>query len=197
MTNAKQMPKTVAPKPPVKTSSRLAAQAETAEVQKTPAAEPVAVAAPEIAPMSEPLSEPVSAAAPAKVRSARPAHKRSAVDQTVAKHQKALAEALEKAEAISYDPPEAAKAKPAKAVKIEKVKKAKKAKLVRNSYVMPETEYANIAVLKKRLGRLGKEVKKSELLRAGVLVLAGLNDTELQAVIGRVERIKTGRPAKK
>ena len=62
---------------------------------------------------------------------------------------------------------------------------------------MPEAEYALIAELKKRLTALGSEVKKSELLRGGIAVLAALNDAELKAVMGRVERIKTGRPAKK
>lgn len=192
MTNTKQAPKTAAPKPPAKLKPRVAPQAETAVAPQAPAAETAAVAAP--------VAAPATAAATAKARPARTARKPSTVDQTVAKHQKALAEALEKAEAISYDPPQAPKAKPAKpakAVKAEKPVKAKKTKLVRDSYAMPEAEYAQIAVLKKRLGTLGNEVKKSELLRAGVAVLAALNDAELQAVMGRVERIKTGRPAKK
>lgn len=91
-------------------------------------------------------------------------------------------------------------AKPVKAVKpakVEKPAKPRKQKLVRDSYAMPEAEYALIADLKKRLAALGSEVKKSELLRGGVAVLAALNDAELKAVMGRVERIKTGRPAKK
>lgn len=87
--------------------------------------------------------------------------------------------------------------KPAKPVKAEKVPKVRKPKLVRDSYAMPEAEYALIAELKKRLAALGSEFKKSELLRGGVAVLAALNDAELKAVMGRVERIKTGRPAKK
>lgn len=192
MTNTKQAPKTAAPKPPAKLKPRLAPQAEPAVAPQAPAAETAAVAAP--------VAAPATAAATAKARPARTARKPSTVDQTVAKHQKELAEALEKAEAISYDPPQAPKAKaakPAKAVKAEKSVKAKKTKLVRDSYAMPEAEYAQIAVLKKRLGTLGNEVKKSELLRAGVAVLAALNDAELQAVMGRVERIKTGRPSKK
>lgn len=147
---------------------------------------------------------PVSAAAaPAVVKKARPPRKTPSVEQTVAKHQQALAEALEKAEAISYDPPQApkpakaAKAKAEKVDKTEKPAKAKKPRLVRDSYAMPETEYAQIAVLKKRMATLGAEAKKSELLRAGIAVLVALNDAELQAVMGRIERIKTGRPAKK
>jgi hypothetical protein len=144
---------------------------------------------------SKPAAKPTSPAAAAKPR---PVRKPSAVDQTVAKHQKALAESLEKAEAISYAQPAAPKAsKPAKPVKPEKPAKPKKLKLVRDSYAMPEAEYAQIPALKKRLSGLGSEVKKSELLRCGIAVLAALNDAELKAVMDRVERIKTGRPSKK
>lgn len=120
------------------------------------------------------------------------ARKATKVDETVAKHQKELADALVKAQAIKYD--QAAPVKPvvAKAVKA----KAKKVKLVRDSYAMPENEYAQIGVLKKRMVALGSEVKKSELLRGGIAALVALSDAELKAVMGRVERIKTGRPAK-
>lgn len=167
---------------------------------------------PSPAPVVQPAETVGTAAAPASAPAKAPARARAprktpSVEQTVAKHQQALAEALEKAEAISYDPPQAPKAaKPAKATaktkaekveKVEKPTKLKKPRLVRDSYAMPETEYAQIAVLKKRMASLGSEAKKSELLRAGIAVLAALNDAELQAVMGRIERIKTGRPAKK
>lgn len=88
-------------------------------------------------------------------------------------------------------------AKPAKAIKEEKPVKAKKPKLVRDSYAMPEAEYARIAELKKRLAALGGEVKKSELLRAGIAQLAALDDEALKVALARVERIKTGRPRKR
>jgi hypothetical protein len=39
-------------------------------------------------------------------------------------------------------------------------------------------------------------VKKSELIRGGLALLASLNDAELKAAMGCVERIKTGRPKK-
>lgn len=97
-----------------------------------------------------------------------------------------------------YDKP----TKPAKAAKLEKAEKTvktKKAKLVRDSYAMPETEYARIAELEEGTAALGSEVKKSELLLVWrhCRALAALNDAELQAVMARVERIKTGRPSKK
>ncbi|HEX6733864.1 MAG TPA: hypothetical protein VF096_03545 [Azonexus sp.] len=135
------------------------------------------------------------ATAPTTVRP-KPARKPSAVDATVDKNQKLLAEALEQAQAIKYAQPQHLKqpAAPGKAAKDEKPGKARKVKLVRDSFAMPEAEYARIGELKKRLGGA---CKKSELLRAGVLLLAALNDAELKAVMGRIERIKTGRPAKK
>jgi hypothetical protein len=186
MTNTKQAPESATTKPAAKPKAGVAAAKP-----EVPAVAVVDDAVP---------AAPVTIAVTARARGAR---KAPAVAETVAKHQKALAEALEQAEAICYDPPQPPKAKPVKAAKaakpakVEKPVKAKKPKLVRDSYAMPETEYAQIAVLKKRVSGLGSEVKKSELLRAGVAVLAALNDEELKAVTDRVERIKTGRPSKK
>jgi hypothetical protein len=74
--------------------------------------------------------------------------------------------------------------------------KAKKAKLVRDSFTMPESEYAAIASLKKRCLNLGVAAKKSEILRAAIFTLAQLDDLEVAAVIQGLEVIKTGRPAK-
>ena len=74
--------------------------------------------------------------------------------------------------------------------------KAKKAKLVRDSFTMPEPEYAQIAVLKKRCLDAGVSVKKSEILRAAVANLSKLSDTSLLAAVRRLDVIKTGRPAK-
>ena len=75
--------------------------------------------------------------------------------------------------------------------------KPRKIKLIRDSYAMPEAEYAQIAQLKQRLLELGETVKKSELLRAGLAQLATLDDAALLTAMAGVERIKTGRPAKK
>lgn len=100
------------------------------------------------------------------------------------------------AQAINYEQPKVMRQAPAKGKKAVKPVKAKKVKLVRDSYAMPENEYAQIGELKKRLATMSVDVKKSELLRAGVAVMAALNDAELKQVMARVERIKTGRPAK-
>ncbi len=103
--------------------------------------------------------------------------------------------------AKSGKPAKAAKApkvsKEVKEVKEAKPAKPKKSRLVRDSYAMPEAEYLKIGELKKRAAQVGVEIKKSELLRCGIALLDALNEHELKAVLGRVERIKTGRPSKK
>lgn len=83
-------------------------------------------------------------------------------------------------------------------VKVGKAKKApeKKAKLVRDSFSIPEADYALFAALKQRALTAGCEVKKSELLRAALSVLSALNDADFAKALAAVERIKTGRPKK-
>jgi len=61
--------------------------------------------------------------------------------------------------------------------------KPKKIKMVRDSFTMPKAEYAVLDELKQRASLLGRPLKKSELLRAGVKLLAALPDTRLLAVL--------------
>lgn len=96
----------------------------------------------------------------------------------------------------------AVKAPVAKNSKIAKVgavaaPKAKKTKTVRDSFNMPDFDYALIGVLKKRALGAATEVKKSELLRAGLKSLAVMNDREFSAALKAVHIVKTGRPGKK
>lgn len=86
--------------------------------------------------------------------------------------------------------------KPAASKKADKPVKAKKVELVRDSFTMPETEYAVIAELKERCLNAGVSAKKSEILRAAVAGLAKLSDSSVVIAIRRLEVIKTGRPAK-
>lgn len=72
---------------------------------------------------------------------------------------------------------------------------AKKPKLVRDSFTIPKNEFAAIDALKARAISLGLSVKKSELLRAGLMVLQGLNDAAYKAALAAVPTLKTGRPA--
>ncbi len=73
----------------------------------------------------------------------------------------------------------------------------KKQKLVRDSFSFPAHEHAALADLKKRAKNLGKEFKKSEILRAGIAHLVAMADAVLVAALDKVERVKTGRPPKK
>ena len=89
-----------------------------------------------------------------------------------------------------------AKAAPKALPKLAKPAKEKKQKLVRDSFTMPKTEYAVIADLKQRAGKLSSEIKKSELIRAGIKALANLSDANFVAALKLVPTIKTGRPSK-
>ena len=72
----------------------------------------------------------------------------------------------------------------------------RKPKLVRDSFTMPKGEYQRIDALKARGATLGRPVKKSELLRAGIKLLDALPDAELMQALGDLASIKTGRPGK-
>lgn len=74
--------------------------------------------------------------------------------------------------------------------------KAKKPKLVRDSFTMPEAEYAILGQVKKDCIKAGVEVKKSELLRVGISLLKGLDTAKVQELIGKLTPLKTGRPKK-
>lgn len=71
-----------------------------------------------------------------------------------------------------------------------------KLKLVRDSFTMPEAEYAQLAVLKRRALGLAHHAKKSELLRAGIAALVALDDAALLQALQAVPPLKTGRPGK-
>ena len=73
----------------------------------------------------------------------------------------------------------------------------KKHKTIRDSFNMPAGDYALIGTMKKRAIAAGRELKKSELLRAGLKTLAGMTEAAFALAISAVASIKTGRPVKK
>ena len=77
-----------------------------------------------------------------------------------------------------------------------KAEKPKKPKLVRDSFTIPKAEYKVIQECKDRAAALGRPVKKSELLRAGLKALAAMGDAGFGAALDSVPALKTGRPAK-
>lgn len=74
--------------------------------------------------------------------------------------------------------------------------KAPKQKLVRDSFTMPEDDYATIAAMKKRAIGFQRPARKSELLRAGLRALAALDDAGLKAALDSLVPVKAGRPKK-
>jgi hypothetical protein len=71
---------------------------------------------------------------------------------------------------------------------------AVRAKLVRDSFTMPKPEYSVLADLKLRAARLGRPIKKGELLRAGVAALRSMSDAPFLAALAVVPTLKPGRP---
>lgn len=75
-------------------------------------------------------------------------------------------------------------------------KKEHKIKVVRDSFTMPHSEYQHIAEIKEICLQAGMHVKKSEVLRAGLKMLAKLTKVQLKRTLHDLEKIKTGRPRK-
>lgn len=77
------------------------------------------------------------------------------------------------------------------------VKKQKnKVKVVRDSFTMPQDEYQKIAQIKEACLEAGLQVKKSEVLRAGLKALTSMSPVQLKRALAGLEKIKTGRPKK-
>ena len=87
-----------------------------------------------------------------------------------------------------------AKKPAAKPVKAAKPEKTKKPKLVRDSFTIPKAEYVVLDDLKQRAAKLTRPAKKSELLRAGIKLLASISDAAFLTALEQVPAIKTGRP---
>jgi len=131
--------------------------------------------------------------APRKAAPKAPAKTRAATPQAAA--QAAAKKAPTKAVKTATKPKTAAtKAIAAPAPKAEKKAKPEKIKVVRDSFTIPKSEYAAIASMKKRAMAADKEVKKSELLRAGLMLLAASSDAAFAKALAQVPALKTGRP---
>lgn len=67
-------------------------------------------------------------------------------------------------------------------------------KVIRDSFTIPDGEYALISGIRKRCMKSGVSANKSEVLRAGLAVLNAMKDRELVKVFEGLSRVKTGRP---
>ena len=154
--------------------------------------------------MSEQIETTATAPeAPAKptapVAAPKPAAKAKVAPTTAPKAKPAAAApAAPKAPAIKKPvAPKSVKAAPPKKAEPKKSEaKPVKVKMVRDSFTFPEADHSHLAALKKRVVALGQDVKKGELVRAGIALLAVLDNKALLAAVANVDRLKTGRPKK-
>lgn len=141
-----------------------------------------------------------AAAAVEKKAAPKQAAARKATVKKAAPKQAAPEKAAKKSTAAETKTPKArqttAPAAAEKEAKDEKTRRAKKDKVVRDSFTMPKSDYAKIAELKQRCLEAGVSVKKSELLRAGLALLAAASAKQLLAAVSELDTVKTGRPAK-
>lgn len=151
---------------------------------RTPAAKSASRAAPATAKPTR-VAKPVKAVA----KPAKPAAKTS-VKAVV----KSAAKALASSPARKPAAPRAA-AKPPVVPIVERAPAVEaRPALVRDSFTMPENEYAVLLEVKQACLRAGVDVKKSELLRIGVALLGQLDVATLQGVLAALPQLKTGRP---
>lgn len=130
-----------------------------------------------------------SAKAPAKAAAAK---KAAAPAQAVRTKAATPAKVAREAARAIAAPAKSARAKPAPTP--APVAPSARPRLVRDSFTMPEQEYAVLGAVKQACLKAGFEVKKSELLRIGVALLGQLDMASLRAVLGSLPQLKTGRP---
>jgi hypothetical protein len=94
--------------------------------------------------------------------------------------------------AASMSSAKAGTGKPAK----EGKHSGKKPSLVRDSFTFPALDYAQIGTLKQRALKAGHQVRKNEVLRAGLAALSALSDAALLKALQAIERLPPGRPGK-
>ena len=152
--------------------------------------------------VAKPTVKPASKPTPAKARTkpvAKPATAKAVAASTANKV--VVKPAMPAKPSSSVKPNSVVKPKTAPAKKSDKktTKKAKpeKIKMERDSFTMPKDEYAQLTLLKARLNSMGQPAKKSELLRAGIKLLAAMSDNTLKTTLAKIPVIKTGRPNKK
>jgi hypothetical protein len=155
-----------------------------AESNKTPAAKKPAAARKVAA-----VKKPTPVKKPVAAKKAAPAKKAVAVKKVATAKPVADKKVVGK-----VAKPAKSKASSKEASKVAAAPKAKKEKLVRDSFSMPETEYAVLGAVKKACLKAGIEVKKSELLRIGVALIRKMDVTSLKNVLATLPPLKAGRP---
>ena len=77
-----------------------------------------------------------------------------------------------------------------------KADKSANPQLVRDSFTIPESEYVVLAKVKKACIKEGFDIKKSEMIRIGIALIAGLSVSKVKSAKKKLQTVKTGRPRK-
>lgn len=141
-------------------------------------------------------NQPGTAAVKSPVKPAVKAAARAASKSARTNQAKAAKKAVAKPTAKTVTKP-AAKPAVHATVPAPAAPKPAKVKLVRDGFTIPAAEYAVLGELKQRALAAAHPAKKSELLRAGIKLLAALSDEAFLAALAAVPAVKTGRPGKK
>ena len=80
--------------------------------------------------------------------------------------------------------------------KSTKATKTVKTKLVRDSFAIPEKEYAALVAVKKACLKAGLEIKKTELIRIGIALVNTLTTAKIKKAQAKLTQISAGRPKK-
>lgn len=180
-------------KPAAKVVAKPVAKA-TVKAAAKPAAKPVAKPAAKAAPKAAAKAVATKAAAKPVAKTAVKTAPKAAAKPAAKPAVKPAAKPVVKT-AVKAAPKAAAKAPAARPVEPAKDKQ-RKDKLVRDSFTMPEQEYAVLGQVKKACLKAGFEIKKSELLRIGVALISQIDLATLQNVLSALPQLKTGRPKK-
>ncbi len=83
-----------------------------------------------------------------------------------------------------------------KSTKATKAAKTVKTKLIRDSFAIPEKEYAALVAVKKTCLKAGLEIKKTELIRIGIALVNTLTTAKIKTAQAKLTQISAGRPKK-
>jgi hypothetical protein len=138
--------------------------------------------------VEKPKESVAKASAQPKVSVAKPAIAKTAAAKPVAQVSKPSV--AKKTAAPSKKAEKTVKATAPKLAVPKSTKPAKQAKvkMVSDSFSMPAPDFAALSELKKKCLRIGLKVKKSELLRAGLSLLAKLPPADLAKVIQTIQQ---------
>lgn len=157
---------------------------------RTPAAKPASRKTPTAAPAARTRQKPAAVSAPAAAAARQAEAKPPAASGAEPKAASRPAPVDRPPKARS---PATEKAKPGKT----KADKDRHEKVARDSFSMPASEHKRIKALRDALAQAGYEASKSEVLRAGVALLASRGLGEIINLVGDLPKVPKGKRGKK